>query len=77
MTATMYSTPTCGYCKKAKQYLKELDVKVKEVDISRDPRAAEELNKKTGSMAVPVILLKGATIIGFDKNKINQILGIG
>ena len=74
MTATMYSTPSCGYCKQAKSYLSQIGVKVKEIDISRDPRSAEELIRKTGQTGVPVIMLKGSTIVGFDKNRIDRIL---
>lgn len=76
MTATMYSTPSCTYCKQAKKYFQELGISVKEIDITRSEKAAEELSRKTGSNSVPVILLKGATIIGFDRPKINRVLNI-
>ncbi|MDH4129684.1 MAG: glutaredoxin family protein [Spirochaetota bacterium] len=76
MNATIYTTPTCGYCKQAKIYLNNLGVSVKEIDISRDPRAAEEINRKTGQTSVPVIIIKGSTVVGFDKNRINLLLGV-
>lgn len=75
MDATMYSTPSCSYCKQAKKYFKDLGIRVKEIDITRNPKAAAEMVKKTGQNAVPVIKLKGTTIVGFDKNKIDRVLG--
>ncbi len=76
MTVTMYSTPTCGYCTQAKNYLRKLGLNVKDIDITRNPRAAEEMTRRTGQQGVPVIMLKGTTIVGFDRNKIDRILGV-
>ncbi len=76
MDAKVYSSPHCGYCKQAIKYLRDIGVKVNVKDIARDPKYAEELMKKTGQTGVPVIYMKGSKIIGFDKNKINRILGI-
>jgi len=75
--ATIFTTPTCGYCTKAAQYLKKLDIPVKKRDITKDPRALAECQRRSGGTAVPVILLKGKTIVGFDKAKIDRVLGIG
>ncbi len=75
MDATIYTTPTCGYCTQAKNYLNGLGVRVKEIDITRDTKAAEDMVRKTGQQGVPVILLKGSKVVGFDKNKIDRILG--
>jgi glutaredoxin len=74
--ATLYTTPTCGYCTQAENYLKKLDIPVKKKDITRDPRALEECQRKSGGTAVPVIILKGKTIKGFDRAKIDRVLGI-
>ncbi len=77
MTADMYTTRSCGFCKQAKDYLKKLGVSVNEKDITRDPRVMEEFQRRVGShLGVPVIFLKGVKIIGFDKNKIDSILGV-
>lgn len=77
MTAEIYSTPSCGYCKQAKDYLRNLGINVNEKDITKNPRYMQEFEKRVGSHSgVPVIFLKGTKIIGFDKNKINKILGI-
>ena len=74
MNATMYSTPSCGYCKQAKSYFNQIGIRVKEIDITRNQRAADEMMRKTGQAGVPVIVLKGSTIVGFDKKKIDRIL---
>ncbi len=76
MQATIYSSPHCGYCKQAIKYLKELGVKLKVIDITKNEKAAVELVRKTGQTGVPVIFIKGQKITGFDRNKINSILGV-
>jgi len=48
---TLFSTPSCSWCKRAKRHLREKRVRFKEVDIERDPRAAQDLVKKTGRRA--------------------------
>jgi glutaredoxin-like YruB-family protein len=74
MDAIMYSTPSCTYCREAKQYLNDKGVSVKDIDISKNQKAAEEMLELTGQSGVPVIILKESTIIGFDLVKINQLL---
>ena len=72
----MFSTPTCSYCNVAKRYFREKKVKFRDVDVSRDQRAATDMQRRTGQTGVPVILINNKPIIGFDKPKINQLLGI-
>jgi glutaredoxin 3 len=77
MTADLYTTPSCGYCKQAKEYLRKLGINVNEKDITKDPRYMQEFERRVGlHSGVPVIFLKGEKIIGFDKKKIDTILGI-
>ena len=76
MEATIYTTPTCPYCVKAKDYLKKLGVSIKEYDVSKDPSKAEEMVRKSGQMGVPVIIIKNQAIVGFNKPKIDQLLNI-
>lgn len=77
MTAEIFSTPSCGYCRQAKDYLKKLGINVNEKDITKNPRYMEEFERRVGAHSgVPVIFLKGTKIIGFDKSKIDRILGI-
>lgn len=72
----VYSTPFCPYCITLKQFLKEHNIGFEDIDVSKDENALEEMIKKTGQMAVPVIEINGETIVGFDKEKILKILKI-
>ena len=76
MSITVYSTPTCPYCKMAKEYLKLKNFTYAEIDVAADSTKADEMIKKSGQMGVPVIDIGGTIIVGFDKAKINAALGI-
>lgn len=72
----VYSTPTCPFCIRAKQYLKDNNVKFIEIDVSSDQEKAQEMMKRSGQMGVPVIDIDGEIIVGFDKDKIKEVLGL-
>ena len=72
----IFSTPSCPYCVTLKEYLKEKGFKYEDINIAEDKEAAKEIIEKSGQMGVPVSEINGEIIIGFDKVKINQILGI-
>lgn len=74
MDVKIYTTPTCGYCHQAKIYLDELGVSYTEYDVSRDRSAAEEMVKLTGQMGVPVIVVNGEAIIGFNRTRLQELL---
>ena len=74
MEVKIYTTPTCGYCHKAKKFFDELGVNYIEHDVSRDRAAAEEMVRITGQMGVPVIIINGQAIIGFDQARLEQLL---
>ena len=67
---TVYSTPTCPYCKMAKEYLKQKGVEYEDIDVSSNRDAAQEMIDKSGQMGVPVIEINGKIIVGFDKDAI-------
>lgn len=73
---TVYSTPTCPYCKMAKEYFKSKSLAYTDIDVAADPAKADEMIKKSGQMGVPVIDIGGTIIVGFDKTKINAALGL-
>jgi glutaredoxin 3 len=75
-SVTIYSTPTCPYCKMAKEYMKENKVDFKEVDVAADEKSAEEMIEKSGQMGVPVIDIDGEIIVGFDREAIKKSLGL-
>jgi len=72
----VFTTPTCPWCMRAKSYLRERSVAFREVDVSRDPVAARDLVRRTGQMGVPVIEIDGRPIVGFDRTRIDQLLGL-
>jgi len=75
-SVTVYSTPTCSWCNRLKDYLKEKKVKFKDIDVSKDQKAAEEMVKRSGQQGVPQSLIGGQVIVGFDKAKIDNLLGL-
>ncbi len=77
MDVKIYTTPTCGYCHQAKSFLDGLGVKFTEYDVSRNREAAEEMVRLTGQMGVPVIVVDGEAIIGFDRARLQTLLGNG
>jgi glutaredoxin 3 len=73
----IYSTPTCHFCHKLKDYLKEKNVAFEDFDVSKDREKAMEMIKKTnGGRGVPVIDIDGTVLIGFNKEKVNELLGL-
>ena len=72
----IYTTPSCPYCRRAKEYFRRLGLKFREIDVSRNPAEAEKLYKKTKQLGVPVIEIGNLTIIGFDKSKIDRAIGL-
>jgi len=72
----IFTTPTCSFCNLAKRYFREKNIRFREVDVSRNEAAARDIQKKTGQTGVPVILINNRPIVGFDKTKINKILGL-
>lgn len=72
----IYSTPSCGYCKLAKAFFTEHNVAFTEKDVAADEAARDEMIAKTNQMGVPVITIDDAVVIGFDKGKLAQLLGI-
>jgi len=73
-SVTVYSTPTCPWCTRAKAYLKELGVDYVEKDVSVDVAAAREMVRLSGQMGVPVLSIDGNIVIGFDKRRIDELL---
>jgi len=73
---TVYSTPTCRYCTIIKEHFNKHNIKFRDIDISKDQKAAEDLVKRSGQQGVPQTEINGQIIVGFDKAKLNQLLDI-
>lgn len=72
----VFSTPTCTYCNMTKQYFRQKNVKFTDVDVSRDMSAARDMLRRSGQSGVPVIDIGGRIIVGFNRPKIDQLLGL-
>ncbi len=70
----VYSTDVCPYCVSLKEFLKEKMIDFIEVNVSQDLKAQEELIAKSGQMGVPVMDIDGQIVVGFDRERINQLL---
>ena len=73
---TVYSTPTCPYCIKTKQFLKDNNVNFENIDVSSNQEKAQEMIDKSGQMGVPVLDIEGDIITGFDKPAIQKALSL-
>lgn len=75
-SVTVYTTPTCTWCTTLKNYLRQKGIYFNEEDVSSDPNLAQELMSQTGQQGVPQSNIGGEWVVGFDKTKINTLLGI-
>ena len=76
MIVKMYSTEWCHFCKEAKKFFNEHNIKFTEIDVGKDHKAAEEMIEKSGQMGVPVIEINDEIIVGFDRSRIKKALKI-
>ena len=75
-TVKVYSTPTCPYCRMAKDFLKQNNIEFTDIDVSVNEQAGQEMVNKSGQMGVPQLDIDGRIIVGFDKAAIKQALGL-
>ena len=75
-TVSIFTTPSCAYCKMAKEYFTKNSVAYSEYDVARDIARRQEMLDKTHQFGVPVIEIDGKIVIGFDKPRINLLLGL-
>lgn len=73
---TIYSTPSCHFCHMAKEFFKEKNVVYTEYDVASDIAKRKEMIEKSGQMGVPVIVIGDELIVGYNKPKIVQLLGL-
>ena len=72
----IYSTPTCHYCNLAKEYFDEYKIKYESFDVASNMEKRREMMEKSGQLGVPVILVDSEVVVGFDKERLAQLLGI-
>ncbi|MBI2607872.1 MAG: NrdH-redoxin [Candidatus Doudnabacteria bacterium] len=73
---TIYTTPICSFCKMAKGFFSNHNLSYREKDVTSDDEALHEMLDKSGQMGVPVIDIDGEIVVGFDKRRLNQLLGV-
>jgi glutaredoxin-like YruB-family protein len=71
---TVFSTPTCPWCTKVKQYLKENEVEFEEINVAADMEKAKEMVKKSGSSGVPQLWIGEEVVVGFNQARIDELL---
>lgn len=73
---TVYSTPSCSWCNTLKSYLKKNNISFTDIDLSRDQKALEALIRRSGQQGVPQTDINGEIIVGFNKQRIDELLGL-
>ncbi|MEN9582798.1 MAG: hypothetical protein RL641_752 [Candidatus Parcubacteria bacterium] len=73
----IYTTPSCTYCRMAKEFFKEHNIAYQEYDVAADPVRRGEMVEMTGQLGVPVIKVDNTLMVGFNRVKVSEILGVG
>ena len=73
---SIYTTPTCVYCKMTKEFFKEHNVSYEEKNVASDGEARRQMIEKSGQMGVPVTDIDGTIVVGFDEARLSALLGI-
>lgn len=72
----VYSTPICPWCVRVKEFLKEHNIEYEDIDVSVNQEKAQEMIDKSGQMGVPVTEVDGNIVVGFDKERLIELLKI-
>ena len=73
---SIYSTPSCTYCKAAKEYFAENNVQFQEFNVAEDMARRQEMIERSGQMGVPVIMIDNNIVVGYNKPKLAELLGL-
>jgi len=73
MDVIVYTSPTCPYCTMVKEFLSQRGISFEERDVSRNSSYAQELVSNTGQMGVPVTIIDGQVVVGFDRGRLEQL----
>ena len=72
----VYSTPTCVYCRMAKDFFKKHGINFTEINVLVDEEARREMADKSHQMGVPVIDIDGEVFVGFNRVDLEKALGL-
>jgi glutaredoxin-like YruB-family protein len=70
----IYSTPTCPYCKRAKDYLSQKGIPYTDINVAQDREKTKEMVQKSGQMSVPVIIIDDEIVVGFNQALLDKLL---
>ena len=70
----IFTSSSCPWWNRVKEYLREKKVRFKDVNVERDPEGTRE-PKRRNIMGIPVVLINNQPIVEFDKAKIDKLLG--
>lgn len=70
----IYSTPTCPYCHRVKEYLSRKGISYTDIDVAQDREKAKEMIQKSGQMGVPVITIDNEVVVGFNQTLLDKLL---
>lgn len=73
---SIYSTPSCTYCKSAKEFFAENNVQFQESNVADDMVRRQEMIERSGQMGVPVIIIDQNIVVGYNKTKLTELLGL-
>ena len=74
-SVVVYSQPGWGPCHREKEFLSQKGIEFVDKDVRADQQALKELIDM-GYQSTPVTIIDGEAVVGFDQNKIEQLLGI-
>lgn len=75
MKVTVYSAPWCPWCQKTKEFLKEHNIEYEEKDVQEHQNAHEAM-EVSGQTGIPVTVIGGQVVIGFDVTRLKELLKI-
>jgi len=72
----IYTTSECAYCEMTKEFFRQNKISYEEKDVSVDDKAREEMVARSGQLGAPVVDIDGEIVIGFDEEKLAELLSI-
>ena len=73
---SIYSTPTCVYCDMAKDFFAENGIKYESFDVASDGVKRKEMMERSGQLGVPVIIVGDDLLVGFDEDRLKELLNV-
>lgn len=70
----IYSSPNCVHCNHAKEFFKENNIEYTEYDVTQNQEKRQEMVEQSGQMGVPVIYVGDELVVGFDQERLSQLL---